>query len=102
MFAFMAEGSSTGIVVGFIVMLTFPVFAIILFARGTTPGKRLLGMWVIKEDGSRSGFLTMLLREIVGKFVSGLVFALGFVWILIDDDNQGWHDKLMSTYVVRR
>ena len=22
------------------------------------------------------------------------------IWILIDQDRQGWHDKLMSTYVV--
>lgn len=71
-----------------------------LFSRGTTPGKNLLGMRVIKEDGQHAGFLTMLIRECIGKWISGLVFALGFLWILFDRDNQGWHDKLMSTYVI--
>ena len=85
-----------------LVMIVFLIIAIIFFARGTTPGKRILGMWVINEDGNRSGFFTMLVRETVGKFISGLVLSLGFIWILIDRDNQGWHDKLMSTYVVQK
>ncbi|MCL6558264.1 MAG: RDD family protein, partial [Firmicutes bacterium] len=46
------------------------------------------------------GFLTMLIREWIGKWISGLILGLGFLWILFDRDNQGWHDKLMSTYVI--
>ena len=56
-------------------------------------------MRVIKEDGTPAGFMTMLLREWIGKWISGLILLLGFLWILFDKDNQGWHDKLMSTYV---
>ncbi len=36
----------------------------------------------------------------IGKLVSAAVLSLGFVWILIDKENQGWHDKLMRTFVV--
>lgn len=53
------------------------------------PGKNLLGMRVIKEDGRHAGFLTMLIREWVGKWISGLILGLGFLWILFDRDNQG-------------
>lgn len=42
----------------------------------------------------------MLIREWIGKAISGLLLSLGFLWILFDRDKQGWHDKLMSTYVV--
>ena len=56
-------------------------------------------MRVIKEDGTPAGFMTMRLREWIGKWISGLVLSLGFLWILFDTDNQGWHDTLMSTYV---
>ena len=78
------------------------IFALVLFARGTTPGKMLLGLHVTKENGERAGFFTMLFREVIGKFIiSSIVFGLGFLWIVLDKENQGWHDKLMSTYVVQ-
>ena len=44
---------------------------------------------------------SMFLREIVGKAISGMVFSLGYIWILIDADKQGWHDKLVSSIVVK-
>lgn len=95
------EGSvGPGALLGAMLLLAYLLWALVLFARGTTPGKTLLHMRVIKEDGSRAGFLTMLLREWVGKTISAAVLSLGFLWILIDKEHQGWHDKLMSTFVV--
>lgn len=96
----MSESSSFLGVIGFLLFLAYVVGAIYLFIRGTTPGKRVLGMFVVKENGKRAGLLTMLLRETIGKWLSGLVMSLGWIWILIDKENQGWHDKLASTYVV--
>ena len=82
-------------------LLAYALWALILFGQGITPGKKFLGLRVVMEDGSSAGFMTMLVREWVGKWISSLVFGLGFIWILIDDDNQGWHDKFMTTYVVQ-
>lgn len=48
------------------------------------------------------GFWTMLIRETLGKFLSGLILSLGYLWILFDDNKQGWHDKLVDTLVVER
>lgn len=93
-------GAGVGIILGFGLLIAYAVWALVLFSRGTTPGKLLLGMRVVKEDGNPAGFFTMLLREWIGKWISGFVIALGFLWILFDKENQGWHDKLMSTYVV--
>jgi len=76
------------------------LWTLILFRNGLTPGKKILGIKVIKEDGGRAGFITMLIREVVGKSISSLIFSLGFLWILFDRENQGWHDKLMNTYVI--
>jgi uncharacterized RDD family membrane protein YckC len=86
---------------GVILLIAYAIFALVLFARGTTPGKMLLGLHVAKENGERAGFFTMLVREVIGKTVSLFVFGLGFLWIILDKENQGWHDKLMSTYVVQ-
>ena len=92
-----AGGVALAGVVGLVV--AYLLWALILFARGTTPGKRLLRMYVFKESGERAGFFTMFFREWIGKWISAAVFLLGFLWILLDKDRQGWHDKLASTYV---
>ena len=42
----------------------------------------------------------MLLREWIVKGASSYVFMLGFIWVLIDDKNRGWHDKILDTYVI--
>ncbi|WP_068513477.1 RDD family protein [Caldimicrobium thiodismutans] len=88
-----------------IVFLSFLVLLMVellFFSRGTTLGKMVLGMRVVKTDGRRAGFFTMLFRELIGKSISGFFFSLGFLWILLDRERQGWHDKLASTYVVER
>lgn len=93
-------GGPIGFVLGFGLMIAYVIWAFKLFAQGATPGKRLLGMRVVKEGGQTAGFWTMLGREWIGKWISAMVFSLGFLWILFDRDRQGWHDKLVSTYVV--
>ena len=94
-------GRTVGNILAFGLFIGYVVWALMLFAtEGMTPGKYLLGLRVIKEDGSVAGFLTMLIREWVGKWISSFVLSLGFLWILLDKENQGWHDKLMNTYVV--
>ena len=93
-------GAGLGGLFASLLLIAYIIWALILFARGTTPGKKLLGMRVVKEDGSDASFFTMLIREWIGKAISGMILSLGFLWILFDQDNQGWHDKLMSTYVV--
>lgn len=92
-------GAGVGILLGIGLILFYVVWALMLFGRGRTPGKRMLGLRVVKENGQPAGFATMFFREWLGKMLSALIFALGFLWILFDREKQGWHDKLMSTYV---
>ena len=91
---------STVSTVSAVLLVVYVAVSMILFSKGMTIGKKLLGMRVVKEDGRQAGFVTMLIREWIGKLVSALVLSLGFVWILIDKENQRWHDKLMRTFVV--
>ena len=70
--------------------------------RGTSLGKSLLGLQVRNATTfAPVGFWTMAIRETVGKWLSGLLFGLGWFWILIDKRNQGFHDKLMGTVVIQ-
>jgi uncharacterized RDD family membrane protein YckC len=104
MFAFLSmlgiAGVSKSFGVGFLLLMIYAVWAFRLFSKGTTPGKKLLGMRVIKESGEDARFGTMFFREVIGKAISGMILSLGFIWIFLDRDRQGWHDKLASTYVV--
>ena len=95
-----SASSGGGLLIALLLMGAYAVWALRLFAQGTTPGKRALGMKVVLESGEPAGFGTMLFREWIGKLLSGLIFSLGFIWILLDRERQGWHDKLASTFVV--
>lgn len=85
----------------FLLLIWF--FVVLLpFANGTTVGKRLLGMRAVKTDGERAGFFTMLIRELIVKYIVVIPIALGLLWIIWDEDRQGWHDKIMNTWVVAK
>lgn len=70
-------------------------------AYGATVGKMVLGLKVVDTNGQKIGFGKAALREIVGKWISGLVFGLGYLWVAFDEKKQGWHDKIAGTYVVK-
>lgn len=66
---------------------------------GQTPGKSVVGIRVIRTDGSELSDTDAFIRAI-GYHVSGLVCGLGFIWAVFDRENQTWHDKLAGTFVV--
>lgn len=68
---------------------------------GATPGKMALGLKVIGTDGTMPiSYVTAFIRYI-GYIVSTIVCLLGYLLIIVDEDNQGLHDKIAGTYVVR-
>ena len=67
---------------------------------GQTLGKRAFRIRVVDfETGEPIDYRRGFARAI-GKILSGLVFGLGFLWMLWDRDGQTWHDKIASTTVV--
>lgn len=86
---------------GSLVALIFIILYHSLFITilGQTPGKLLLGLRVLTMDGRQVRFWRALLRT-VAYMLSMLVFFLGFLWVLVDDERQAWHDKIAGTYVV--
>ncbi len=65
---------------------------------GQTPGKRVMGLRIVRTNGTRVRAGNAVRRE-VGYVISGLLF-LGYLWILFDNRRQGFHDKLAGTIVV--
>lgn len=76
----------------------FPYF----WARdGATPGMKMMGLRVVRDlDGGPISTGQAILR-LVGYWVSGLVFYLGYIWILIDKRRRGWHDLMAGTVVIK-
>jgi len=97
------EGAAgLSIVLSIVFPLAYFVWFLTLLPKGLTPGKKLLGLQVVNhQTGAIPGFGTMFLREIVGRFLSGLFLGLGYFWALWNKNAQAWHDKLAGTVVVK-
>lgn len=67
---------------------------------GATPGKRFLGIKIIKENGEKLNYPSAFIRY-VGYWISSLPLFLGYFWMLWDKKKQAWHDKLAGTIVVK-
>ena len=68
--------------------------------KGQTLGSRALNIRVVKTDGSHLDYVGAFLRYI-GFVISCAAFLLGVIWAAFDDQKQGWHDKIASTYVLK-
>jgi uncharacterized RDD family membrane protein YckC len=68
---------------------------------GQTIGKMILAIRVVRTDGRFVGWSQMLARCTLGYLMSAAIGGLGFIWMLWDSEQQAWHDKIFSTYVVR-
>ncbi|MCA9867362.1 MAG: RDD family protein [Anaerolineae bacterium] len=64
-----------------------------------TIGQAILGLRVMRTDGQPLK-LGPAVRRVIGYYVSFFALFIGFLWILLDDRRQGWHDKLADTVVV--
>lgn len=66
---------------------------------GQTPGKVLMGIKVVKVDGSMITEMDVIMRYI-GYILNSALLMLGWLWAIVDVEKQGFHDKLARTYVV--
>lgn len=66
---------------------------------GWSPGKRMLGLRTIREDGDPPGARHGLVRTLV-SLLSDFAFGLGYIWALWDRRGQTWHDRAAGTRVV--
>lgn len=67
---------------------------------GATIGKMVMGMKIVKEDGSKVSYSDALLRELA-SFLSAAIFLLGYISVIWDKNKQGWHDKIAKTIVIK-
>jgi len=69
-------------------------------STGQTPGDAALSIRVVDADGGGSiGYGRAFVRWLV-SLVSGIVIAIGYLWMIWDSEKQTWHDKAARSYVV--
>lgn len=104
-------GTSSGFGIAMAVFGLFIIcFAIyqltMLYRHGQTLGKKILGIKIVRSDGSRAGLGRMLLLR---YFVPGLIGAIPYIGILFSlvdplfifgDEKRCVHDLLADTIVV--
>jgi uncharacterized RDD family membrane protein YckC len=102
------EVSGAGIAAATIWTLVIIAVSLVYFPyfwqrRGQTPGMRMLGIRVVRDnDGGPLGWGAAILRYI-GYAINSIIFGLpiGWLWILFDSRRRGWHDLIGGTVVVK-
>jgi uncharacterized RDD family membrane protein YckC len=70
--------------------------------RGQTPGKMIMRIQVVNVDGNIPSWGQVIMREVIGKLISGIVLLLGYIWVAWDPRKRAWHDYIARTFVVRK
>ena len=81
------------------------VWGLLIWGNGQTPALQVLGMRVWQPDTRTvPGFWRMALREIVGRFVEGLLSLItevtSFVLFVASKDRKSLHDHIAGTVVL--
>lgn len=78
-------------------LLYHPLFE---YRLGRTPGKRLLGLVVVRSDGSSPSFVRALVRHVARPF-EVLLFGVGLAAMVVSERARRLGDRLAGTVVVR-
>jgi uncharacterized RDD family membrane protein YckC len=85
--------------------LGYLIWGLLIWGNGQTPALQVLGMRVWQPDTNKvAGFWRMALREIVGRFVEGLLSLItevtSFVLFVASKDRKSLHDLIAGTVVL--
>lgn len=101
-FAGVENGIVLMLVYGIPEIFAYAYYILMLSTYQATLGKMAVGLRVERTNGEKIGFWRAVLREIFGKFVSGITFGIGFFMVGWTQKKQGLHDKIADTVVIER
>lgn len=99
-----AEPSEFALLIFFLSIIGMLVFGIWntivrMGKTGQSLGRKFLNIAVLRDSGEPIGVGRAALREIIGRWISGLVCYLGYLNAFWDQKRQMWHDKIADCYV---
>jgi uncharacterized RDD family membrane protein YckC len=102
---FMAGRGFTVSLIGSLIVLAITARLVWLYSQ--TIGKRMMGIKVVRKDGSRASFARILWLRNVVNMIPGFIPFVGYVYWLLDSlmiysaTRQCLHDRIADTIVVR-
>ncbi len=100
---FIAKFFHNPIIASFVLIICyFGIYWIMIPVEfGATPGKKAMGLRIVSKDGDiNPGYIKMILRETIGRFIS-IVSILGYIWVFFSKDKSAWHDLIAKTKVIQ-
>jgi uncharacterized RDD family membrane protein YckC len=95
---------TTFLFVGYFLTFCFGFYnhIVLLLPTGQTLGKRIVGIQIISRNQHPATPRQLLQRTLLGYPLAILPAGLGLAWLLWDRQQQGWHDHLANTIVIKR
>nr|WP_317379021.1 RDD family protein [uncultured Faecalimonas sp.] len=75
-------------------------YILLTYYTGTTPGKRLMNLRVVQEDGQKLTLFNVIYRETIGRFLCSFFWGIGYIMAGIDGQKRGLHDMICGTRVI--
>jgi uncharacterized RDD family membrane protein YckC len=69
-------------------------------AYGTTPGKWLLGLKIVRHGTLAPVARWRYVLRFFGYIVAGVPLTIGFLWMNFNKQRRGWHDYIAGTVVI--
>jgi uncharacterized RDD family membrane protein YckC len=89
------------LIMTFISICIVAVYNVIMLHKyQATVGKMAIGAKVLAEDGTRLSLKQIILRETIYKFLSGIIFLIGYIMAGFTQRKQALHDILAHSIVV--
>lgn len=85
-------------IVIYILGLTY--FVLMTYYCGATLGKKLFKLKVCNNVDEKLSLFTIIYRESIGRYLSGLILFIGYIMIGVDSKKRALHDILSDTLVV--
>jgi uncharacterized RDD family membrane protein YckC len=81
-------------------LLDYNYYTLFWVFGGQTPGKKILRTKLVKIDGSKFTYKDSFIRY-WAWMIGVALLGIGYFWIAINKDKQGWNDLAAKTYVIR-
>lgn len=65
-----------------------------------TVGKMVFGLKVVTMNDEPFTWVTVLFREVIGKFIAKFILFIGFLFVAFSEKKQGLHDQIADTTVI--
>lgn len=91
----------SGIIANLFGFLFGPIYLILMtYKRQSTFGKKLTNLMVISDKSENLSLGQVILRETIGKIISGIILGIGYFAVGFTKRKQGLHDKIAKTLVI--